>query len=128
MSDEIELKRCPFCGQPVTLEGNRFVCGGCGNPNWFFDPEHEAAAITEWNSRPIEAAQAAEIERLIASQTTQRNHLDAMVKESRIKDVEIAHLRTTLAKINKATVRMDDAGDEELIDLIKLVRNESETK
>ena len=95
-----ELKACPFCGQPVTLEGNRFVCGGCGNPNWYFEPEHEAAAIAEWNSRPIEAAQAAEIKRL----------------------------RTTLAKINKATVRMDDAGDEELIDLIKLVRNESETK
>jgi hypothetical protein len=129
MSNEIELRPCPFCGQPVTFEGNRFVCGGCDNPNWYFEPENEVKAIAEWNTRPIEDAQAAEIERLkagaIAVEQTvaeQRETIDMFRGDAKT-------LRARLERVNAmATCAHRTIDHRERFEFINDIIAESETE
>lgn len=74
----MELKPCPFCGHKPAIEflhhtdGEKWgaVCCCCNGPEvrTGYGPVEEwrDAAIKEWNTRPIEDAQSAEISRLRA--------------------------------------------------------------
>ena len=68
MTEEIELKSCPFCGGEAVMLGEddgmyQFVCQNCAANIDNYDYEKEVAA-KKWNKRKIEDARAAEIKRL----------------------------------------------------------------
>ena len=69
-----EVKRCPFCGREARVErinlGKqglfRVICPECLTATTHLR-EEEKNAVAEWNSRPIENEQSAEIARLRGS-------------------------------------------------------------
>lgn len=67
----MELKPCPFCGENRTFNDCRWgcKCAKCEASFWIPD----ANAKCNWNTRPIEDAQAAEIARLKAEVEAERN-------------------------------------------------------
>ena len=70
MNIESELKPCPFCGGEAEIiddaMGTVSRCRRCGaeNGNGVYGEGGHKLAAKDWNSRPIEDAQAAEIKRL----------------------------------------------------------------
>ena len=70
MNIESELKQCPFCGGEAEIIDDamgtvsRCRCCGAENGNGVYGEEGHKLAVKDWNSRPIEHAQAAEIKRL----------------------------------------------------------------
>ena len=69
---ETNLKPCPYCGGKAKLTDLKQApeswveCTECGARTRFFSNSEEAA-VSAWNSRPIEEEQAAEIVRLRGS-------------------------------------------------------------
>ena len=67
---EMNLKSCPFCGGEAEIIDDamgtvsRCRCCGAENGNGVYGEEGHKLAVKDWNSRPIEHAQAAEIKRL----------------------------------------------------------------
>lgn len=89
-----ELKPCPFCGKKPFMNIARNVW--CTNPMCFMsdgDDRWGFAPIDLWNTRPIEEAQAKEIERLKADLLTR----DATWLPE--KDAEIEFLRAALKEL-----------------------------
>ena len=70
MTEKTELKSCPFCGGEAEIiddaMGTISRCQRCGaeNGNGVYGEGGHKLAVKDWNSRPIEDAQAAEIKRL----------------------------------------------------------------
>lgn len=57
MSKQIELKPCPFCGEPVELvsneeDGDIIICTDCGFFMNISSYESPKAAFDSWNHRP----------------------------------------------------------------------------
>ena len=74
MTDEIELKPCPFCGKLAHIRDNRYTekwaeCDTCSAST--HSDLYEPHAIEDWNTRPIEDALRAEL----AAVTTERDQL-----------------------------------------------------
>ena len=67
---ETELKPCPFCGGEAEFYSDEFgecvCCKSCGATihNGVYGEEGRKLVSADWNARPIEDAQAAEIKRL----------------------------------------------------------------
>ena len=70
MTEEIELKHCPFCGSEAEFNSDEFgegvCCKSCGATihNGVYGEEGRKLASADWNSRPIENELEAEIKRL----------------------------------------------------------------
>lgn len=70
MKYEDELKPCPFCGGEAEFNSDEFgegvYCKSCGATlrNGVYGEYGRKLASAEWNARPIEDAQTAEIARL----------------------------------------------------------------
>ena len=66
-----ELKPCPFCGEQAMVDKDFCGCsnGDCFNVGYMY-------LTSEWNTRPIEDAQVAEIERLKADNARMREALE----------------------------------------------------
>lgn len=75
MTDPVQLKPCPFCGEAATMVQFKSAWGdgllteiGCGSSACALSPVTDEVpaeiAIEAWNRRPTEEAQVREIERL----------------------------------------------------------------
>ena len=70
MTEEIELKPCPFCGNEAEFNSDEFgegvCCKSCGATmhNGVYGEEGRKLASADWNARPIENELEAENARL----------------------------------------------------------------
>lgn len=86
-----ELLPCPFCGKRMNEE-NFFSCDGYPKACGCWETTHTAEeAMTVWNTRPIEYAMQAEIDRLIELQ--RKMPLVADRRGAELSDLRAQHTR-----------------------------------
>ena len=82
MTEEIELKPCPFCGSEAEFNSDEFgegvCCKSCGATlhNGLYGEEGRKLASAEWNTRLIENELSEKIEKLEAENTRLREALE----------------------------------------------------
>lgn len=81
-----DLRPCPFCGKPMSVD-NFFSCDGYPQACGCWEKTHSGEKAMEiWNTRPLEDALQAEVERLVDKNRTLRK------KNSELRD-ELSDLR-----------------------------------
>ena len=85
MTEEIELKPCPFCGSESEFNSDEFgegvCCKSCGATmhNGVYGEEGRKLASADWNARPIENELTGKIEKLEAENKRLREALESIL-------------------------------------------------
>lgn len=113
-----DLKPCPFCGKTDKLEKEMFLdlvgwlyrvkCNRCPNTEPIMGSMEDAVKL--WNTRPVEDALKAEVERL-------KEELDAQKSVSKIAYSDIKWLCEEVEKWKKMFYNLDDKHAKVLIEI-----------